>query len=139
MASREDAWHSYAAGSEIAHFATFCREHLIQSEDRWEGKPLVLEPWQRRMLAEALACDSDGWPVWRSVVIIAPLQERKDGDARRARSVSIAHERGTTRDPARRSLHKVAGRLFARAMHDAEPSARVDPSSVRIDYADEVT
>ena len=44
------AWSSYAAGSEINHFAKFCREHLIQSEDRWEGKPLVLEPWQRRML-----------------------------------------------------------------------------------------
>jgi hypothetical protein len=43
-------WRGYA-GSEVDHFATFCREHLIQSEDRWEGKPLVLEPWQRRMMA----------------------------------------------------------------------------------------
>ena len=43
MAGR--AWRTYAAGSEVDHFAKFCREHLIQSEDRWEGKPL-LEPSQ---------------------------------------------------------------------------------------------
>ena len=44
MAGR--AWRTYAAGSEVDHFAKFCREHLIQSEDRWEGKPLLLEPSQ---------------------------------------------------------------------------------------------
>jgi hypothetical protein len=55
---RADAWRSYAAGSELDHFAKFCREHLIQSEDRWEGKPLVLEPWQRKMMGEALAFDA---------------------------------------------------------------------------------
>jgi len=36
----------------VEHFTKFCREHLIQSEDRREGKPLVLEAWQRRMLGE---------------------------------------------------------------------------------------
>jgi phage terminase large subunit-like protein len=51
-----------------AHFAQFC-ESLTQSEDRWEGKPLVLEPWQKRFWKEAL----DGW---RSVVLIVP---RKNG------------------------------------------------------------
>ena len=71
------AWRRYAAGSEVDHFAKFCKEHLVQSEDRWEGKPLVLEPWQRRMMGEALAFDADGWPTWRSVVIIAPRKNRK--------------------------------------------------------------
>ena len=42
MASKR--WRSYAAGSELDHFATFCREHLIQSEDRWEGESVKLEP-----------------------------------------------------------------------------------------------
>jgi phage terminase large subunit-like protein len=70
-------WRSYAAGSELDHFAKFCREHLIQSEDRWEGKPLILESWQRRMMGEALAFDSDGWPTWRSVVIVAPRKQGK--------------------------------------------------------------
>jgi hypothetical protein len=57
-----DPWRVYAAGSEIRHFADFAREHLIQSEDRWEGKPLKLEPWQRRMLGGALAYERHGQP-----------------------------------------------------------------------------
>jgi hypothetical protein len=52
MAAKRQGWRSYAAGSEAQHFAKFAREHLTQSEDRWEGQPLKLEPWQRRMLAE---------------------------------------------------------------------------------------
>jgi phage terminase large subunit-like protein len=62
--------------SEARHFGEFCKTHLIQSEDRWEGKPLRLERWQRRMLEEALAFDAAGDAVWRSVVMIAP---RKNG------------------------------------------------------------
>ena len=49
MAGR--AWRTYAAGSEVDHFARFCREHLIQSEDRWEGQPLKLEPSQEEQMA----------------------------------------------------------------------------------------
>jgi hypothetical protein len=48
MARRSEAWRCYAAGTEAKHFADFAREHLIESEDRWEGEPLRLEPWQRR-------------------------------------------------------------------------------------------
>ena len=40
--NRRSSWTEYAAGSEINHFTKFCREHLIQSEDRWEGMPLIL-------------------------------------------------------------------------------------------------
>jgi phage terminase large subunit-like protein len=70
------AWRDYAAGSELDHFAKFCREHLVQSIDEWAGKPLKLEPFERRMFGEALAYDEKGWPVWRSVVIVLP---RKNG------------------------------------------------------------
>ena len=49
MKRATEAWRQYAAGSELDHFATFCREHLIQSVDRWEGKPLVAGlVWQAR-------------------------------------------------------------------------------------------
>src|SRR5512134_2383679 len=61
---RKSSWLAYAAESEVDHFAEFCETHLVQTEDRWQGKPLVLEPSQRRMLGEALAFDSDGWPTW---------------------------------------------------------------------------
>ncbi|MCC6743411.1 MAG: hypothetical protein IT175_06085 [Acidobacteria bacterium] len=69
-------WESYAAGSEVDHFADFCEAHLIQSVDAWDGHPLVLEPWQLRVFGEALAYDEDGWPFWQSVVLILP---RKNG------------------------------------------------------------
>jgi phage terminase large subunit-like protein len=77
MVAKRQGWRSYATGSEVRHFADFAREHLIQSEDRWEGKPLRLEPWQRRMLGEALAYDEHGQPVWRSVVMVAPRKNAK--------------------------------------------------------------
>jgi len=47
-AQAREAWRDYAAGTEARHFVKFAREHLIQSEGRWEGQPLKLEPWQRR-------------------------------------------------------------------------------------------
>jgi phage terminase large subunit-like protein len=56
------------SAGDLKQFVTFC-ESLTQSEDRWEGKPLKLEPWQRKFWAEAL----DGW---RSVVLIVA---RKNG------------------------------------------------------------
>jgi Phage Terminase len=52
----------------VDHFAAFCAS-LTQSDDRWDGKPLVLEPWQKRFWAEALAD-------WLSVVLIVG---RKNG------------------------------------------------------------
>jgi hypothetical protein len=94
MAGRREAWRSYAADSEVLHFSKFCREHLIQSEDRWEGKPLLLEAWQRRMLGEALAYDENGQPLWRSVVMIAP---RKNGKT--ALLVAVAIYRPTRAAP----------------------------------------
>lgn len=74
--ARSEAWRGYAAGSEVLHFAEFCRDHLIQSEDRWEGQPLVLESWQKRFFGEALSFAEDGWPIWQSAVLVAP---RKNG------------------------------------------------------------
>jgi phage terminase large subunit-like protein len=94
-----EAWRGSAAGSEVDHFAKFCREHLIQPEDRWEGKPLVLEPWRRKMVGDALAFDADGWPTWRSVVIIAP---RKNGKTATLAALSLIapHVTRTAGDPA---------------------------------------
>jgi phage terminase large subunit-like protein len=106
------SWRSYAAGSEVDHFAKFCKEHLVQSEGRWEGKPLVLEPWQRRMMGEALAFDSDGWPVWRSVVIVCP---RKNGKTAMLSAVALYRLLTSAGRPEillAAPSDKVAGRLF---------------------------
>jgi phage terminase large subunit-like protein len=88
--ARREAWREYAAGSELGHFAKFCKEHLVQSEDRWEGKPLVLEMWQRRMMGEALAYDAEGWPCWRSVVIVAPRKQGKTALYKQGKTALLA-------------------------------------------------
>jgi phage terminase large subunit-like protein len=105
-------WNEYAAGSEIGHFAKFCREHLIQSEDRWEGKPLVLEPWQRRMLGDALAFDSDGWPSWRSVVIVAPRKNGKTATLAALSLYRLLTSAGRPEILLAAPSDRVAGRLF---------------------------
>jgi hypothetical protein len=57
MTRGRETWRAYAAGSEIDHFAKFCREHLIQSDDRWEGKPLVLWSFSNSRVSGAAAAD----------------------------------------------------------------------------------
>jgi phage terminase large subunit-like protein len=71
------AWKRYAHGSELEHFARFCREHLVQSVDDWDGLPLELERFQRDSMGEALAYGDDGWPVWQSVVFVWPRKNSK--------------------------------------------------------------
>jgi phage terminase large subunit-like protein len=109
---QREAWRSYAAGSEVAHFAKFAREHLVQSEDRWEGKPFLLEPWQRRLFGEALAYGKDGWPVWGSVVIVAP---RKNGKTTMLAAIALYRlltDEGRPEILLAAPSDRVAGRLF---------------------------
>ena len=128
MARRRDAWRSYAAGSEVAHFAQFCRRHLVQSEDRWEGRPLLLEPWQRRMLGEALAYDPDGLPVWRSVVIVAPRKNAKTTTLAAVSLYRLLTSSGRPEILLAAPSDRVAGRLFdacARFVRRSEELSRL--------------
>lgn len=106
------AWKAYAVGSEVDHFAEFCREHLIQSVDEWDGLPLVLEPFQRRMMGEALAFDDRGWPVWRRVVIVMP---RKNGKTQLLAAYALYRlltQEGSPEILLAASSDKQAGRLY---------------------------
>lgn len=112
MSRPPDAWRNYAAGSEIKHFADFCAKYMVQSEDRWEGLPLILEPWQRRMMGEAMSYDEDGFPIWRSIVIVAP---RKTGKTALLAALSIYRVVTSAGRPEillAASSDKQAGRLF---------------------------
>ena len=66
----------YAHGSEVEHFADFCRTHLVQSDDRFDGLALELEEFQRQFMSEAMAYDRHGFLMWRSVVLVVA---RKNG------------------------------------------------------------
>lgn len=57
-------------------FNEFCTDNLVQSIDKWDGKPLELERFQVDLMGEALAYDDQFNPVWTSTVIVLP---RKNG------------------------------------------------------------
>jgi phage terminase large subunit-like protein len=102
----------YAAGSELEHFESFCRDHLVQGVDRWAGKPLELYDAQRRFFNEALAYDEHGLPIWRSVPLIVA---RKNGKT--TAQAAYALYRLVTADDQPEILlaagsDKQAGRLF---------------------------
>jgi phage terminase large subunit-like protein len=128
MARRREAWREYAAGSEVGHFGDFCRTHLVQSDDRWEGLPLVLEPWQRRMLGEALAYDDQGLPVWRSVVIVAPRKNAKTTTLAAVSLYRLLTSAGRPEILLAAPSDRVAGRLFdaaARFVRRSEELSRL--------------
>lgn len=112
MTRPPDAWRSYSAGSEVQHFASFCAEYMIQSEDKWEGLPLKLDPWQRRMLGEAMSYDDDGFPIWRSVVIVAPRKNGKTALLAALAIYRLVTSAGRPEILLAASSDKQAGRLF---------------------------
>lgn len=72
----------------------------------------MLEAWQKEMLGEALAYDSDGWATWRSVVIVAP---RKNGKTVLLAALSLYRLLTSDGRPEillAASSDKQAGRLF---------------------------
>ena len=70
-------WSDYAAGTAGDHFAWFCERYFVQSIDRWDGEPLILEPWQREFFDEVLSIDDDEMPYWRTCVLIMPRKNSK--------------------------------------------------------------
>lgn len=87
------------------HFAAFC-ESLTQSEDRWEGEPLILEPWQKRFWKDAL--DGD----WRSLVLLVP---RKNGKTQMLAAYAVyelVYGQGRPEILLAAASDRQAGRLF---------------------------
>lgn len=110
------AWTEYATGSEIEHFAEFCRNHCVQSVDDWEGEPLELEPWQMEMMGEALAFDGQGLPTWRRVVFVI---SRKNGKTSLLAAYAIYRLLTSSGSPEvllAAATDKQAGRLFDAAL-----------------------
>lgn len=111
-----DAWARYAAGTRAAHFAWWCEAALVQSIDTFAGQPLVLEPWQREIMGEALAVDDDEAPVWRTVVIELP---RKNGKTQKLAAFALyclLHDQQAPEILLAAASDKQAGRLFDAAV-----------------------
>ena len=88
----------------VDHFAAFC-ESLTQSEDRWEGQPLALEPWQRRFWREALED-------WRSVVLIVARKNGKTSMLAAYALYELVYGEGRPEILLAAASDRQAGRLF---------------------------
>ena len=88
----------------VEHFAAFC-ESLTQSEDRWEGQPLKLEPWQKRFWREALED-------WRSAVLIVPRKNGKTSMLAAFALYELVYGTGRPEILLAAASDRQAGRLF---------------------------
>lgn len=86
------------------HFSAFC-ETLTQSDDRWEGQPLKLEPWQRRFWKEAL-------DDWRSVVLIVARKNGKTAMLAAFALYELVYGEGRPEILLAAASDRQAGRLF---------------------------
>jgi phage terminase large subunit-like protein len=86
------------------HFARFCAS-LTQSEDRWEGRPLLLEPWQKRFWREALGD-------WRSVVLVVARKNGKTSMLAAFALYELVYSDGRPEILLAAASDKQAGRLF---------------------------
>ena len=60
------------------HFAAFCEAYLRHTKGRWAGDPVVLEPFQREMMDEALKIDPEtGRRVYSTVLAGLPRKAGK--------------------------------------------------------------
>jgi phage terminase large subunit-like protein len=80
----------------------------MQSEDRWEGEPLKLEPWQKRFWKEALKN-------WRSVVLIVPRKNGKTQMLAAYALYELMYASGRPEILLAAASDRQAGRLFAAA------------------------
>ena len=103
---------TYASATAADHCAWWLETHCIQSIDKFAGHPLVLEPWQMDIMAEALAVDENEHPYWKTVVIVLP---RKNGKSTMLAAYAAYHADTWDGQPEvllTASSDKQAGRLF---------------------------
>jgi phage terminase large subunit-like protein len=102
----------YAAGTELDHFVWWARTFLVQSQDRWAGRPLQLEPWQRRVMAEALAVDEYGLPYWQSVALVVSRKNGKTAVLAAYALYRLLNDEGSPEILLAAASDRQAGRLF---------------------------
>ena len=122
VATREP-WEAYAEATRAPHFADWCERHCVQSIDRFDGRPLILEPWQRRIMAEALAEEAEDETYWRTVVLVIP---KKNGKTSMLAAYALYHlleDDGSPEILLAAATDKQAGRLFDTAVRFVKSDA----------------
>jgi hypothetical protein len=109
-------WRDYAQATRVDHFAWWCREHCVQSIDRFAGLPLDLEAWQVRMMGEALAEVDEGESYWSTVVLVVPKKNGKTSLLAAYGLYHLVEDEGTPEILLAAATDKQAGRLFETAV-----------------------
>ena len=103
----------YAPLTEVDLFVDFCDAHCVQSIDVFEGEPLHLEPWQFRLMEEALAAiDERPTPYWSAVAIVLPRKNGKTTLLAAYALYALMHRPGQPEILLCAASDRQAGRLF---------------------------
>lgn len=124
--------------SEVDHFADFCRDHLVQSIDQFDGLPLELEAFQRRFMDDALSYDDRGLPLWRSIVLVVARKNGKTTLLSAYALYRLLTSEGLPEILLAASSDKQAGRLFDACVNFIRKSELLSSLLIVRDYAGEI-
>lgn len=93
-------------------FATWCEANLVHSDDQFDGQPFILESWQRRFVAEALAVNDEGDYTWNSVALVVARGNGKTALLAAYALWSLLERDGSPEILLAAASDKQAGRLF---------------------------
>ena len=83
------------------------------------------------MMSEALAFDSDGWPTWRSVVIVVPRENEKTATLAALSLYRLLTSTGRPESLLAAPSDKVAGRLLDAAAHFVRRSPELSRAATK--------
>jgi len=128
----------YAPGTEADFFTEWCEKNLYHSVDRWAGKPVIWESWQRDFFEELLACDDDCIPYWSNGALLVP---RKNGKTLMLGALAVYRLLIDEDQPEillAAATDKQAGRLFDQCISFLRKNKRLDEQIHRREYAGEI-
>ncbi len=109
-------WKAYADRTRGPDFAYWANEHCRQSVDRFAGRPLELEGWQRDIMSEALAELDEDEAYWRAVVLLVPKGNGKTSMLAAYAVYELAENDGAPEILLCAATDAQAGRLFDAAV-----------------------
>lgn len=121
-------------------FAEWCEAHLVHSVDRWAGRPLVLERWQRDFFDEALTVVDERTlePLWKSVALVVSRKNGKTAMLAALALYRLIEDPGQPEIVLAAASDKQAGRLFDGVVNYLRRNPMLDAQVHRREYVGEV-
>lgn len=128
----------YAPLTEADYFAAWCEANLEHSVDVWEGDPVKWEKWQFNFFEEALACEDDGAPFWRTIGLIVPRKNGKTLALAALALYKLIEDAGQPEILLAAASDKQAGRLFDAVVSFLRRNHDLDDLVHRREYVGEI-